>query len=113
ARSIAIIGNAAEVFPELVRRGLRPDLVTDQTSAHDPLGGYIPAGLSLQEAAALREQDPKDYVARAQASMAAQVQAMLDFQAAGSHVFDYGNNLRAGAEAAGLTRAFDFPGFVP
>jgi len=113
ARSIAIIGNAAEVYPELYRRGLRPDLVTDQTSAHDPLGGYIPAGLSLEEADALREQDPKTYVKRAQASMADQVRAMLDFQKAGCHVFDYGNNLRAGAQAAGVGNAFDFPGFVP
>jgi len=113
ARSIAVIGNAAEVYPELVRRGLKADLVTDQTSAHDPLNGYIPAGLSLEAAAALRASDPAGYVRRAEASMATQVQAMLDFKRAGSHVFDYGNNLRAGARAAGLTEAFEFPGFVP
>jgi urocanate hydratase len=113
ARSIAVIANAAEAYPELVRRGIVPDLVTDQTSAHDPLNGYIPAGMSLAAAAALRESDPDAYVAAANASMAAHVQAMLDLQAAGSHVFDYGNNLRAGAVEGGCERAFDFPGFVP
>jgi urocanate hydratase len=112
-RSIAIIGNTADVYPELYRRGLRPDLVTDQTSAHDPLQGYIPHGLTLEAAADLREADPEAYVRRAQASMAVQVAAMLDFQRAGCHVFDYGNNLRAGAQLAGLKDAFDFPGFVP
>jgi urocanate hydratase len=113
ARSIAVIANAADVYPELVRRGLRPDLVTDQTSAHDPLNGYIPRGLSLAEAAELRRTRPDEHVRRAQQSMAVQVKAMLDLKAAGSHVFDYGNNIRAGAEAAGLKSAFDFPGFVP
>ncbi|MFN0064427.1 MAG: urocanate hydratase [Myxococcaceae bacterium] len=111
--SVAIIGNAAEVFPDLFRRGLRPDLVTDQTSAHDPLNGYIPAGLSLSDAAALRQKNPDAYVDQARASMAAQVRAMLDFQAQGSHVFDYGNNLRAQAEIAGARDAFRIPGFVP
>jgi len=113
ARSVAVIGNTADVYPELVRRGVRPDLVTDQTSAHDPLNGYIPAGLTLAEAAELRRTRPEEHVRRAQASMAVQVQAMLEMKARGSHVFDYGNNLRAGAQAAGLKNAFDFPGFVP
>ncbi len=113
ARSIAIIGNAAEIYPELVRRGIKLDLVTDQTSAHDPLNGYVPKGLTLEQAAELRQKDPQGYVERAYASMADQVRAMIDMQKAGSHVFDYGNNIRAGAEKAGLENAFDFPGFVP
>jgi urocanate hydratase len=113
AKSIAVIGNCAEVLPALLRRGFKPDLVTDQTSAHDPLGGYVPAGLSLEQAAALRVSDPKQYVDRAHQSMAEHVRAMLAFQEAGSHVFDYGNNLRAGAQLAGVQNAFDFPGFVP
>ena len=112
-RSIAIVGNTADVYPELHRRGLRPDLVTDQTSAHDPLNGYIPHGFTLEQAASLRARDPDEYVRRARASMAVQVRAMLDFQRAGSHVFDYGNNLRAGAQLAGVEDAFAFPGFVP
>jgi urocanate hydratase len=111
--SVGLIGNAADVYPELYRRGIRPDLVTDQTSAHDPLQGYIPQGLSLEQAAALRARDPDEYVRRSRASMGFQVQAMLDFQRAGCHVFDYGNNLRAGAQLAGVKDAFDFPGFVP
>ncbi len=113
ARSIAIIGNAAEVYPELVRRGIKLDLVTDQTSAHDPLNGYIPKGLTLEQAAELRKKDPKGYVERANASMADQVRAMIQMKQAGSHVFDYGNNIRAGAMTAGLENAYDFPGFVP
>ena len=113
ARSIGVIANAAEAFEALRRMGLRPDLVTDQTSAHDPLLGYVPAGLDLAAAAALRATDPKAYVERAHASMAAHVRAMLAFQQDGSHVFDYGNNLRQGAVAGGEPRAFDFPGFVP
>ncbi len=115
ARSVAVVGNCAEVFPELLRRGFRPDLVTDQTSAHDPLNGYIPANLTLEEADALRKDDPTSYVTRANASMRAQVEAMVGFADAGCHVFDYGNNLRAGAEEAGLPQevAFSFPGFVP
>ncbi len=113
AYSIGIIGNAAQVLPELVRRGYKPDLVTDQTSAHDPLAGYIPSDMSLEDASAMRERHPAEYVSRSQASMAAHCKAMLDFQAAGAHVFDYGNNLRAQAEIAGLENAFDYPGFVP
>jgi len=112
-RSIGIVGNTADVYPELYRRGLRPDLVTDQTSAHDPLNGYVPHGVTLEQAASLRARDPDEYIRRARASMGVQVQAMLDFQRAGCHVFDYGNNLRAGAQAAGVEDAFDFPGFVP
>jgi urocanate hydratase len=112
-RSIGVIGNAATVFRELYRRGIKPDLVTDQTSAHDPLNGYIPADLSLEAAAELRQRDPEEYVRRARESMGIHVQAMLDFQRAGSHVFDYGNNLRGQAQLGGQEHAFDFPGFVP
>jgi urocanate hydratase len=113
ARSIALVGNAADVYAELVRRGVTPDLVTDQTSAHDPLTGYIPQGFTLADAAALRERDPEDYVRRARASMAVQVDAMVAMQRAGAHVFDYGNNLRAQAELGGAKHAFSYPGFVP
>jgi urocanate hydratase len=113
ARSIAVIGNCAEVLPELVKRGFRPDLVTDQTSAHDPLNGYVPAGLSLADAAVLRQRDPTEYTRRSFASMAEHVRAMLAFKEQGAHVFDYGNNLRAGAVKGGVDNAFDFPGFVP
>jgi urocanate hydratase len=111
--SVGLAGNAADIHVELVRRGFRPDVVTDQTSAHDPLGGYVPVDASLEEAAALREQAPEEYVRRAQASMAEQVDAMLAFKDAGAVVFDYGNNLRVGAQAGGCKRAFDYPGFVP
>ena len=112
-RSIAVIGNAADLYPQLLKRGLRPDLVTDQTAAHDPLNGYIPQGLSLEEAAALRRTHPEEYVRRSRDSMAVEVRAMLQFASAGSHVFDYGNNIRAQAKLAGVENAFDFPGFVP
>jgi urocanate hydratase len=111
--SIGLIGNAAEVYPELVRRGITPDLVTDQTSAHDALSGYIPAGLTLQQAEELRQQDPQAYVQRSMRSMVTHVQAMLEMQKRGAIVFDYGNNLRGQALAAGETHALDFPGFVP
>jgi urocanate hydratase len=111
--SIGLIGNAAEVYPELVRRGILPDMVTDQTSAHDALNGYIPAGLSLQEADELRTRDPQGYIARSLASMVTHVRAMLEMQKRGAIVFDYGNNLRGQALAAGETHALDFPGFVP
>ncbi|MBI3183047.1 MAG: urocanate hydratase [Myxococcales bacterium] len=111
--SVGVIGNSAEVLPELVRRGIKPDLVTDQTSAHDPLNGYIPKGLSLDAAAELRKRDPAGYVERAIASIADHVRAMLAFRQAGSHVFDYGNNIRAFAQQGGVKNAFDFPGFVP
>jgi urocanate hydratase len=113
AVSIGFLGNAAEILPSLLDGGFRPDVVTDQTSAHDPLEGYIPAGLSLDEAAELRASDSKEYVRRAESSMAEHVRAMVGFMDAGAVVFDYGNNLRAGAERGGCDRAFDFPGFVP
>ena len=115
AVSIGLLGNCAEVEPELLRRGWRPDIVTDQTSAHDPLGGYVPAGLAPDDAVALRGTDPEGYQHRAYASMAEHVAAMVGFLDAGAVVFDYGNNLRAGAELGGLPldRAYAYPGFVP
>jgi urocanate hydratase len=113
AGSIALIGNAAELEPELVRRGERFDAVTDQTSAHDALNGYVPAGLSLADAASLRQRDPGGYQRRALDSMADQVRAMLAFKEAGAVTFDYGNNIRAQAQSAGVADAFDIPGFVP
>lgn len=112
-RSIAVLGNAAEIHPELVKRGIVPDLVTDQTSAHDLLGGYVPAGLTMEEAEALRKQDPDEYIRRSTESVVTHVQAMLDWQEKGSIVFDYGNNIRQQAFSAGLKDAFNFPGFVP
>ena len=112
-RSIGLVGNAADVLPELVRRGVTPDVLTDQTSAHDALNGYVPHGLPLADALRLRETNPDAYVQRAMASMAAHVDAMLALQARGAITFDYGNNLRAQAKAAGVARAFDIPGFVP
>jgi urocanate hydratase len=111
--SVGLVANAAEVYPELVRRGIAPDLVTDQTSAHDPLQGYVPADVPLAELAALRARDPEAVVRRSKESMARQVEAMLAMKRMGSHVFDYGNNLRAGAQEAGLADAFAYPGFVP
>ena len=112
-KSIALIGNAAEVLPDLYARGVVPDIVTDQTSAHDVRYGYIPAGLSLAEAAALRERDPAEYERRAMASMARHVETMLAWQAQGAIVFDYGNNLRQRALDYGVKDAFGYPGFVP
>jgi urocanate hydratase len=111
--SVGLIGNAADVFAELLQRGVIPDVVTDQTSAHDMLGGYVPAGMSLEDALKLRETDPEAYQQRAFATAAKHVEAMLGFQKAGSVVFDYGNNLRAQAQKAGVADAFEFPGFVP
>ncbi|MFI5281058.1 MAG: urocanate hydratase [Gemmatimonadales bacterium] len=111
--SVGLAGNCAEVLPELVRRGVVPDVLTDQTSAHDPLGGYIPAGYDVAEASALRERDPKDYVRRSMQSMATHVRAMLDLMKMGAVTFDYGNNLRTQALDAGVKDAFAFPGFVP
>ncbi len=111
--SVGLLGNAAELLPQLFARGVRPDLLTDQTSAHDPVNGYLPAGWSLERWAAMREQDPKQVEEAAKASMALHVQAMLDFQAAGVPTVDYGNNIRQMAKEAGVERAFDFPGFVP
>ena len=113
ARSMALIGNAADVEPELVRRRWRPDVVTDQTSAHDPLGGYVPGEMSIDAALELRQRDADEYVHRSMASMAEQVRAMLSLQAAGAVTFDYGNNIRTHARDAGVENAFDFPGFVP
>src|SRR5918993_908115 len=109
---VAVLGNAAETHPELVRRGWAPEVVTDQTSAHDALHGYVPAGLSMAEATELRAAKPAEYVERAKASMAAHCEAMLAFRRAGSVVFDYGNGLRGQAKDAGVTDAFDYPGFV-
>jgi urocanate hydratase len=111
--SVGLLGNAAELLPELVLRGATPDIVTDQTSAHDPLNGYLPAGLALDAALLLRECDPQEYVRRAQASMAQHVEAILALQRRGSIAFDYGNNLRGQALEAGVANAFDYPGFVP
>ena len=113
AVSIALLGNAGEIYPELVKRGITPDLVTEQTSAHDPLNGYIPLGFTLAEAADLRAEDPEGYVERAKASMAEEIEAMLVLKKRGAEVFDYGNNIRACAVEAGATKAFDIPGFVP
>jgi urocanate hydratase len=113
ALSVGLLGNAAEVVPELARRGEHFDLVTDQTAAHDPLTGYIPSGLTLEQAAELRASDPEEYVRRARESIGRHVEAMLAYVRAGSYVFDYGNNLRGEAEAAGVTEAFSYPGFVP
>jgi urocanate hydratase len=113
AESIAFVANAADVEPELVRRGERFDVLTDQTSAHDALNGYVPSGVSVAEAAELRRANPDEYVRRSMASMAEHVRAMLALQKAGAVTFDYGNNIRAQAQAAGVANAFDFPGFVP
>ena len=111
--SVGVLGNAAEIFPELVRRGVRPDVVTDQTSAHDPVNGYLPKGWTLAEWEAKRESDPKAVEKAAKASMAAHVRAMLDFQRMGVPTLDYGNNIRQMALEEGVKNAFDFPGFVP
>jgi urocanate hydratase len=111
--SVAVVANAADVFPELVRRDIVPDVVTDQTSSHDALHGYVPNGMSFDEAGELRRAKPSEYVERAQQAMAVHCQAMLDLKAKGSVVFDYGNGLRGQAQDAGVTNAFDYPGFVP
>ncbi len=111
--SVAVIGNAAQVYAEIVRRGYHFDLVTDQTSAHDPLNGYVPTDITPEDLAALRKSNPQEVIRRSKESMAMQVEAMLAMQKNGSHVFDYGNNLRQGAKDAGVENAFDFPGFVP
>ena len=111
--SVGLLGNAAEVFPELLRRGVRPDAVTDQTSAHDPLNGYLPAGWSLDQAERLRVSDPERVIKAAKESMAVQVRAMLEFHRRGIPTLDYGNNIRQMALEMGVTDAFDFPGFVP
>jgi urocanate hydratase len=113
ALSIGLLGNAADLFPALLSMDLGIDIVTDQTSAHDPLYGYIPSGYNLEEAAALREEDPDTYMKASRESMATQCEAMVGFQRMGSEVFDYGNNLRGEAQTAGYTDAFSYPGFVP
>ena len=113
AKSIALHGNAAEVHWQIIERGIVPDVVTDQTSAHDVLYGYIPVGLDIEQAKQLRESDPAEYEQRAMSSMARHVEAMLEFQRRGSVVFDYGNNLRQRAKDHGIANAFDYPGFVP
>lgn len=111
--SIGLLGNVMEILPELVSRGITPDLVTDQTSAHDPLNGYVPAGYSLEEATKLRAEDPDRYVQLSKESMKKHVEAMLAMQEKGAIAFDYGNNIRQVAFDEGLEHAFDFPGFVP
>jgi len=113
ALSVGLTGNCAEVLPALLQRGFVPDVVTDQTSAHDPLNGYVPAGLGMDDAIALRRTNPNDYIARARASIAAHVRAMLTLQQRGAVAFDYGNNIRTEARDAGVTDAFAIPGFVP
>ncbi len=111
--SIGLLGNAADIFPEFVKRNVIPDIVTDQTSAHDELNGYVPAGMSYEQALDLRKKNPQQYIKKAYASMKKHCEAMLELQKRGSEVFDYGNNLRGQAEKAGLRNAFDYPGFVP
>ena len=113
ALSVALVGNAAEIEPAWAKRGEPFDVVTDQTSAHDALAGYVPAEIALEDALALRESQPDVYIQHSMRSMADQVRAMLAFQRAGAVVFDYGNNLRAMAKEAGVEDAFDYPGFVP
>ncbi len=113
ALSVGLLGNAAEIVPELAARGEHFDFVTDQTAAHDPLNGYVPAGLSVEEADRLRADDPEEYLRRASESIARHVEGMLEYVRIGSYVFDYGNNLRGEAEQAGVTEAFSYPGFVP
>jgi urocanate hydratase len=113
AISVALVGNCADVLPEMARRGIVPDVLTDQTSAHDPLNGYVPNGMPLAEARLLRARHPDEYVARSMAAMGVHVEAMLELRKAGAVTFDYGNNLRTQAKAAGVERAFDIPGFVP
>jgi urocanate hydratase len=113
ALSVGLLGNAAELVPELARRGEHFDLVTDQTAAHDPLTGYVPCGLSVAEASALRDADPEEYLRRARASIARHVEGMLEYVRMGSYVFDYGNNLRGEAREGGVSGAFSYPGFVP
>src|SRR5450432_1608893 len=113
ALSVGLVGNCADVLPELVSRGFVPDVLTDQTSAHDPLNGYVPNGMTLDEARALRARDPKEYLARSVAAMGVHVEAMLALQRKGAVTFDYGNNIRTQAKKAGVDRAYDIPGFVP
>jgi urocanate hydratase len=113
ALSVGLVGNCAEILPEMVRRGWIPDMLTDQTSAHDPLNGYVPSALSLDAAAQLRTSDPQTYIRRSIESMAVHVQALLDMQKRGAVTFDYGNNIRTMAFEGGVKNAYDFPGFIP
>jgi urocanate hydratase len=113
ALSVGLLGNAADVVPELARRGEEFDLITDQTAAHDPLNGYVPAGLSVDEAATLRTSDPDEYLRRARRSIVAHVEGLLEYVRRGAYVFDYGNNLRGEAREGGVAEAFSYPGFVP
>ncbi|MGD0146066.1 MAG: urocanate hydratase [Nitrososphaerales archaeon] len=113
AISVALLGNSAEILPELAKSGFRPDVITDQTAAHDPLAGYIPEGLSVEEASALRGSDPEAYLKRSMASIAKHVTAMLEFQRGGAVAFEYGNNIRKMAKDAGVADAFKIPGYVP
>ncbi len=113
AISVGLVANCADMLPEMARRGVVPDVLTDQTSAHDPLKGYVPNGMTLEEALALRCADPDDYVKRSMEAMATHVRAMLALKRMGAVTFDYGNNLRAQAKLAGVENAFDIPGFVP
>ena len=113
AISVGLVANCADILPEMARRGMVPDVLTDQTSAHDPLNGYVPNGMTLEAARLLRASHPEEYVSRSMAAMGAQVEAMLQLRKAGAVTFDYGNNLRTQAKAAGVAQAFDIPGFVP
>ena len=113
AISVGLVGNCADVLPELVKRGIVPDILTDQTSAHDALNGYVPNGMTLDEALALRAKNPDEYIDKSMQSMAVHVEAMLALQKKGAVTFDYGNNIRAQAKKAGVENAFDIPGFVP
>lgn len=113
ALSVGLVGNAGEILPEIVQRRVIPDIVTDQTSAHDTLNGYVPMGMNFEDALKLRKENPEEYIVRSRETIVAHVQAMLDFQKRGSIVFDYGNNIRGEAKANGLKNAFDIPGFVP
>ena len=113
ARSVGLVGNAADVLPELLRRNVIPEIVTDQTSAHDPLNGYVPNGMSFEAALELRQRDSEQYVSRSMAAMGKHLKAMLEVKRHGPVVFDYGNNLRTNAKLAGVEDASRFPGFVP
>jgi urocanate hydratase len=113
AKSVGLIGNAADILPELLKRGFKPDMVTDQTSAHDELNGYVPNNMTLEEAAKLREENPEKYIQESLRAMGEHVQAMIEFQNQGAIVFDYGNNIRAQAQKVGVGNGYDFPGFVP
>jgi urocanate hydratase len=113
ATSVGLVGNCADLIPELAKRGIVPDILTDQTSAHDPIAGYVPNGMTLQQALDLRKSNPQEYRARSIAAMGVHVQGMLDLQKLGSVTFDYGNNIRTFAHEAGVKNAYDFPGFVP